>query len=415
MVVHAYYPLAEPRVQREAAAARDLGFEVTVLALRGPDEPREERIDGIDVRRLSLTHKRGAQIRRMVFEYFAFTIMAAGWLGWRSLCRRFDIVHFHNPPDFIIVAGILPRALRSRLVLDIHDLSSHMVGVRVSGRHGRAARSMLVWVERGACRVAEKVVTVHEPYRQELARRGVAAEKIHVVMNSVDDAVVERSLALDQAQQIDGAFRLGYHGTLTWWYGVDLMIEAVSRLRNDDEIDAKALIVGDGDALPALRAMVQALRLEPQVSLSGRYLPIEDALAAVAACDCGVIPNRSSEINRFALSSKLFEYVALGIPVVISRLETLSAYFAPNEVTFFEPDDPTSLVAALRWVYEHPGLASEKAERARQRASAYSWSHGKKELREMYGRLLEKCDSGSIRHGDGCTRSDTRGRLAIDQ
>jgi glycosyltransferase involved in cell wall biosynthesis len=387
MVVHAYYPLNEPRVQREAAAARELGFEVTVLALRGQGEARSETIEGVDVRRVSLSHKRGAGIRRMAFEYLAFTVMATCWLGWHSLRSPFEIVHFHNPPDFLIVAGLFPRVRRSRLVLDIHDLSSHMFGVRVSGLLGRFATRMLIWIERCACRTADEVITVHEPYRRELTSHGVPARKIHVVMNSLDEAVLARAQAIVPAQRPAHTFTLGYHGTLTWWYGVDLMIEAVSRLRYGDGIDAEALVVGDGDALPTLRARVEALRLGDQVRLTGRYLPIENALAAVAECDCGVIPNRPSELNRFALSSKLFEYVALGIPVVVSRLETLSAYFDSDEVTFFEPGDVASLTVALRWVYEHPDLAAKKAQRARLRASAYSWSGGKEELGRLYRSL----------------------------
>ena len=113
MVVHAYFPLGEPRVQREARAAREAGFDVTVFALRGEDEPREEMVDGIRVLRAALDHQRGAGLPRMVFEYLAFCGLAVFWLAWRSMRRPFAIVHFHNPPDFLIIAGLLPRAIGS--------------------------------------------------------------------------------------------------------------------------------------------------------------------------------------------------------------------------------------------------------------------------------------------------------------
>src|SRR5436305_7820574 len=134
MIVHAYYPLAEPRVQREAAAARDAGFEVMVVSLRLGDEPPEETVDGIRIRRLRLGHRRGAAIGRMAFEYLAFCAMTGWWLAKRSIRRPFDIVQFHAPPDFLIWAGVFPRARGSRLILDIHDPSPHMFAVRASAR-----------------------------------------------------------------------------------------------------------------------------------------------------------------------------------------------------------------------------------------------------------------------------------------
>jgi glycosyltransferase involved in cell wall biosynthesis len=406
MVVHAYFPLNEPRVQREARAARAAGFDVTVLSLRGKGEPRDQTLDGIRVRRVGLRHRRGAGIARVMFEYLAFCAFATLWLAARSLRRPYEIVHFHNPPDFLIVAGLFPRARGSKLVLDIHDLSSHMFAARVPGRLGAVASRLLVWIERVACAVADRVITVHEPYRRELVRHGVAAPKVHVVMNTVDEAVLERARAVDSFNLPSPGFTLAYHGTLTSWYGTDLIIDAVSALRSEG-LDLGAVILGDGDAVPLLRARLSETGLEQHVHLSGRYLPIEEALATVAAADCGVIPNRPSEINRFALSSKLFEYVALGVPVVVARLETLAAHFGPDEVTFFEAGDAGSLAAAIRWVYEHRDQARAKAARARVRAERYSWRAGGEELTRVYQQLSSPGELAALR-----AHSERRGDAA---
>jgi glycosyltransferase involved in cell wall biosynthesis len=387
MVVHAYYPLAEPRVQREAHAARDAGFDVTVISLRRPGERRDEVIDDIRVHRFGLGHRRGAGLGRMVFEYLMFCAVATPWLAARSVRRPFGIVHFHNPPDFVVAAGLFARARGSKLILDIHDLSSHMLAVRVPGRAGTIASRCLLWIERASCALVDIVITVHEPYREELVRHGIPRSKISVVMNAVDDAVIERSRATHRLVERSAAFRVAYHGTLTAWYGTDLVVEAIAALRATG-VDADAVIVGGGDAVPALRAQVSAAGLQRSVHLFGEYVPIEQALATVAVADCGVIPNRRSEINRFALSSKLFEYVALGVPVVVSELETLANHFGPQEVTFFEPGNVASLVNALGWVYAHREEAAEKAGRARARAAQYSWGRSRDELLRVYHGLV---------------------------
>jgi glycosyltransferase involved in cell wall biosynthesis len=383
MLVHAYYPLAEPRVQREAAAALAARFDVTVLALRGKGEPREETVDGVRVRRLSVSHVRGGGFGRMLYEYVWFCVLAGWWLGRRAWRRPFDIIHVHNPPDFLVLAALLPRILGARLILDIHDLSSHIFESRVRGLAGALVGRLLVWMEVGASALANSVITVHEQYRGELAVRGVPASKVTVVMNSLDEHLLTRARQSDSVAPPVERFRIAYHGTLTWWYGTDLIIEALALLR-EEGIDAEALILGEGDALPALRKQIAAAALNGYVHVPGRYVPIEVALASVSGAACGVIPNRPSTINRFALSSKLFEYVALGIPVVAARLETLAAHFDEREVTYFEPGNPTAVAAAVRWVYEHPEEALAKASRAQIRAQGYSWAVGRERLIGVY-------------------------------
>jgi glycosyltransferase involved in cell wall biosynthesis len=376
MVVHAYYPIGEPRVQREAKAARDVGYDVTVICLRQSGEATTEQVDGVQVRRVGLSHVRGAGLGRIACEYLLFTLLASVTLAGAAARRRYDVVQVHAPPDFLVCAGLLPKLCGARLLLDIHDLSPHMYGARFDGRFASFVSRSLTVVQRLACRLADQVVTVHEPYRIQLLRDNVASEKVTVVMNAVDHSLLPKAARRGTARNGShrDSFTLAYHGTLTPWYGVDLMLEAMVHLE-DCLPDAHALVLGDGDALEGLRDLAERSGLAGRVDFSGCYLPIEETLARVAKADCGVIPNRPSTLNRFALSSKLFEYVALGIPVAVSRLETLAAHFAPDEVTFFEPGDPVSLAEAIRWVAEHSAEAQAKAERAKTRAKGYGWEH----------------------------------------
>jgi glycosyltransferase involved in cell wall biosynthesis len=398
MVVHAYYPTGEPRVQREARAARDSGRRLTVVCLRQDGEPAREQVDGVEVQRLPLRHARGASVSRLIFEYLSFAVLATVRLAPAALRRRYKTIQVHAPPDFLVVAGLLPKLRGARLLLDIHDLSPHMYGARFGGPLGALAARVLQWVELLACRLADDVLTVHEPYRCELSAHGVSTDKVTVVMNSVDDVVLERARAFGNTNGRlaaganrfsadageEAGFLLAYHGTLTHWYGVDLLLEALDRLR-DQLPSARAIILGAGDALIELRALTADRGLVDRVAFSGAYLPIEETLARVAGASCGVIPNRPSTLNRFALSSKLFEYVALGVPVAVSRLQTLEAHFASDEVTFFEPGNAESLAEAVLWIANHQVQARDKATRASQRARQYSWDQN----RQRYLALLE--------------------------
>ena len=388
MVVHANYPIGEPRVQREALAAVDAGWDVRVISLRREGEASIEEVEGVVVERLPVRHERGAGLGPMFIEYLVFATLAMAALIRLRLRRRarVDVVHIHAPPDFLAAAALPLKALGTRIVLDVHDLSPHIFGARFAGQLGGGTIEwLLLWVERGACALADAVVTVHEPYRRELETHGIPPRKLAVVMNAADERLLERVRNRPRPCRQDG-FELAYHGTITAWYGVDLIVRAVALLR-DKLPGVRAVVLGEGDALVTARALAQELGVDDRIEFSGRYLPIEDALARVAGADCGVIPNRPSQLNRFALSSKLLEYVALGLPVAVSGLETLAAHFDDDEVMFFEPGNAEALSCAVLAIAERPAEARARARRASERAAAYAWRVNSQRYVELLGRL----------------------------
>jgi glycosyltransferase involved in cell wall biosynthesis len=373
MIVHSYYPVGEPRAEREAIAAVEAGYDVDVICLRRSGEPAVETAGGITSIRLPVQHVRSSNARRSITEYTAFALRAT--IAVLKLRRRkaIDVVYVHGPPDFLIAAAVIPRLLGSRVVLDIHDLSPDMFHARFGGRRfARFVEGGLRVIERSACAVAHRVITVHDPYREELVAHGVPPGKIAVVMNAPDVEAVNRA----RAGAVEGGnperFVVSYHGTITHWYGVDLIVEAIARL--EERIpELRASILGQGDALADAELLAERLGIHERIDFQETFVSHEEALRRVANATCGVIPNRRSQLNRFALSSKLLDYVSLGVPVVVARLETLASHFSPDEVTFFEPDDSKSLAEAIAWVAEHPDEAREKAKQAQLRAEDYAW------------------------------------------
>jgi glycosyltransferase involved in cell wall biosynthesis len=369
MVVHGPYPVGEPRVAREAAAAIAAGYEVDVVAMRRPGEPQRESVDGAHVLRLPLAHRRGAGLLGMVVEYVGFAALASCVMTALMLRRRYAIVHVHNPPDFLIVAGLIPRALGARLIFDVHDLSSDMFAMRWDGRLGAPiAERLLRTVERAATRLADAVVTVHEPYRRELAARGVPSRKLTVVMNTLDETLLpERSTPSDEQ-----TFRIVYHGTVTPLYGVPLLVEACALIA-DDVPNFRLEIYGEGDSLAAVRSRAVELGIGDRVRFSDGYLPHREALRAVSGASAGVVPNLPTPMNRFALSSKLFEYIALEIPVVCSELPTIKEHFSSDELVYFKPGDAQSLAHALLETALQPDARAARVRRALERYESYRW------------------------------------------
>jgi glycosyltransferase involved in cell wall biosynthesis len=368
MLLHGYFP-DEPRVAAEARVATDAGFEVDVIAMRRPGEAVEEAIEGVTLRRLPVAHRRGGGIFGTVREYVLFTILATVEAARRSR-RRFHVVQVHNPPDFLVVAALVPRLRGARIVFDVHDLASDMFAMRFERLPGSgSADRVLRAVERWAAKSSDAVLTVHEPYRRELVARGVPADKVTVVMNSLD----ERLLTPEPPERRRNGFVVFYHGTVTPHYGVPLIVDAAAEARSRVP-DVRVEIYGDGDAVPELerRALMHGIR--DRLAISG-YVPQSEALRAARSASVGVVPNLPTRLNRFALSTKLLEYVALGIPVISAELPTIREHFSDEEILFFRPGDASALAAAIAEVAADPRAASARAAAARRRYENYRWHH----------------------------------------
>jgi glycosyltransferase involved in cell wall biosynthesis len=382
MLVHGPYPVGQPpRVVRAIAAAAQAGFAVDVIASLRPGELRREAVGDVDVTRLPVVHRRGIGAPAMLVEYGGFTMLATVILAWRTLRRRYSVVHVNNPPDFLIAAAVVPKLFGTRVVFDVHDLAPDMFAMRFpsGGVLARMADKILRAIERLAGTVADAVVTVHQPYREELISRGFRADKVEVVMNAVDEAV------LPQPSLPGDGFRIVYHGTVTPHYGLDLLVGALPQVCASVP-SATLEIYGEGDAVPALRQQARELGIADRVRIVEAFLPHHEVLEAGAGAAVGVVPNRPIGLNRFALSTKLFEYCALEVPVVAAALPTLQAHFSQDEVLFFEPGNCDALAHALIETAADRDATRHRALAARARLSQYRWDIS----RERYVRVLRE-------------------------
>lgn len=361
MVVHGPYPVGEARVLREARAAQAHGYEVDVVALHRPSEPRREVVDGCRVFRLPVTMHRRTTLQ-VPLEYVGFLLLATLWL-LRSLIRPYDVVQVHNPPDFLVAAATPARLGGARLVFDVHDFAPELFELHF-GRAPAVVRRALARVERWAFRTPDAVITVNSRYAERIAViRGAPAQ---VVLNSLDEGL------LPDRPTPQSGFRIVTHGTLNKHYGVDVLVEAFRGVK-DEVSDARLEIYGDGDAVEIIRRRIGDLRLEDDVEFRPRFLPQQEALRLVSGARAGVITNLGLPRNHQALPVKLLEYVAMGIPVVTSDLRAIHDYFSSDELVFVPPGDVAALTAALIDVATSPEEAAARAGRALERYASYRW------------------------------------------
>lgn len=372
MVVHAYYPLGETRVERQARALVQQGYAVDVLCLRDDGEPRQESADGITIYRLPVQRHKGRGVGVQFLEYLAFFFLAMvklTGLHWRA---RYRVVQAHNLPDFLVFATLFARLTGARAILDIHDLMPEFYAARFGTDLRHWAVRLVMWQEQLSCRFADHVITVSEHWRQTLIRRGVAAAKCSVVMNVADDSIffppaTERPLPRDP-----NGLRLIYHGTLAERYGLDLAIRAIDRVK-DEMPGAHLTILGQGEHVEELRRLIDELGLWRHVDLFNELRPAEELPAIIGEADLGVVPYHNDTFTDGLLPTKLMEYAALGMPAIASRTTAIEGAFGGTMVELFEPGDVEGLAACLRALYRDPARLNELRDGSRRFNERYNW------------------------------------------
>jgi glycosyltransferase involved in cell wall biosynthesis len=374
MIVHAYYE-EDSRVRREAESLVARGRPVDVFALRRPGDAPFGVVDGVRVHRLDVQRHQGAGLGVYLREYLAFAARA-GWAATRAhRQRRYAVMQVHTLPDFLVVAALPLRLARVPVILDLHEAMPEFFRMRFPRAANPVVHRLLLLQERLSIALANAVITVNDALATRLIEIGVRPDRVTVLQNSPSLARFDPSRHPARAFMADGVLRLIYTGALTPTYEVGVVVDAVARLRDRrPALPVRLDVYGRGDSEPTLRAQVGRAGLGDVVTFHGR-IPLEDVPAAVAAADIGLAPTRRDPFTDFSLSTKIFEYAAMGKPVVASALPMVERTFPSGSVRGYAPGDPNELATAVLALVDDPAGRERAAEATLARVRDRSWEH----------------------------------------
>ena len=383
MVVHHYFP-RDVRVRREARALAQAGWDVSVVCLKRDGEPSREHFRGIDIRRQGVSRHRGSPLPVYLAEYAVMTARSTAAMIGLVAAGKFDVVHVHTPPDFLVLSALPAMAAGAKLVLDIHDLSPELYSQRFGTVGGSLARLMLQGAERGACSLATRVITVTEVFKDRLVERGVPSGKISVIRNCPDEEIFVPP-ARRRASPGQG-FKVVHHGTLVRRYGLEVLLDAFANLA---EVVPHATldIFGEGDLEPVLRSKAESAGLSGRVTFHGDVLQDEltDFLAEAHLC---VVPNLNDGFTDMLLPTKLLEALRMGCPTVASKTSMIARVLNDDEVCMVAPGDVDALAGAMIRLASDPDLRRELGDRGKKASERFSWAREKYKLTDLYDSLL---------------------------
>jgi glycosyltransferase involved in cell wall biosynthesis len=377
----------DPRVVREARALAKAGHQVDVICARSGSQPFRERDGAITIYRLPVTRRRGS-VLRYAYEFVTFQLAAALLVGAIHVRRPYAVVETTSLPDWLVFATAIPRLFGARVLLDLHEVAPEygMTKYKVGADHPSVR--MLRLFERLSIGFADFVTTCSEQMRERFIERGAPAEKIDVVLNSFDEQRFPPDRVVT-APRFPAEFVLITHGTIEENYGTDLIVRAVALLR--DRIPGLRLeVYGDGTHRRFCQELARELGVEQQVWFSDGFIPMEDLLPRIAAADAGVVAVRRDAFRDVTLCIKMFDFVTMRRPVIISRTRAVEAYFGDDAFELFGSGDAVDLARAIEALHSDPARRAALVARATERNEPYRWPHQERRYVEIVERLAAR-------------------------
>lgn len=365
------------RVEKVTRSLVAAGHEVVLVCRNKAGRPCSERLpDGTVVERLPGTTGRW---RFLSFPFFFNPLWI--WTVVRTTLRfKPDLVLARDLP--IAPLGILAGRIAGVPV--VADLAEpYPDSLRTNLKLARPSKldylvrnpDLAEMVERFVLRRIECAVVVCPEAGYRLERQGLPKDAWVEVRNT---AILSRFAPAGESPEavrgFEGRTLVLFSGLISHDRGVEVAIDAIARLRARQPGRFGLLIVGEGPMRAELQERVRALGLEQDVRLAGwmDYAKLPDV---VIHSDIGILPFHDCEHIRASLANKLFEYMALGLPIIASDIPVQTRIVEDTGCGLvFPPNDAEALVEAMLRLADDRDFARGCADAGRRATqSLYNW------------------------------------------
>ncbi|HKU66466.1 MAG TPA: glycosyltransferase family 4 protein [Candidatus Baltobacteraceae bacterium] len=346
---------------RECATLSDAGYDVVLIAPgSGRGVPRGVRFRGVDP-----PANRFDRVTRTMYRVYRV-----------ALAERADIYHFHDPE--LMLLGLMLRMRGKEVIFDVHEdiprdiLDKPWIPRVLRRPTSIAAKAVLRVLQRGYSGIVAATPAIAEHYSH--PRKVVVANYpcVEELAGKAQRPIAEREKCVV------------YVGEITALRGAAEMVNGAGALRGA----VRLLLVGPFED-PAVRERVRKLPGWKYVDYLGprHRSDLPDLLSTARA---GLLLMLPAENHYDALPTKVFEYMAAGLPVIVSDAVPLSANIVREHQCglVVDPRDEEAVANAIRFMMEHPDEAQAMGERGRAAAlRQYQWESEGTKLTQLYAQI----------------------------
>ena len=373
----------DPRVKREARTLYSAGCQVSVISPSASGAWFSRQY----VNEVVLYTFRSMAGLGYVGEYVCAT-MAIAMLSFLVLWREgFDLIHVANPPDTLVPTVAIFKIFGKRIVYDQHDLSPELF----QAKFARTASfiPILIWLERWSYRLADHVIVTNESYKKIAQDRGgIPASKITIVRNGPDLTGAEGAETDIDLRALAKNLIL-YAGNVSSQDGLDILCRILAILRHDlHREDFCCIVVGDGDALPAVEDLARKCRIDDKIWFTGWIDDSKRYLRYLNTGDICVAPDPPTSYNNQSTFIKILDYMGAGKPIVAFDLVE-TRFSAQDSALYSHNGSEREFAELLVEVMDNPSLRNELGERGKNRIlNELAWGFSAAHLMSAYSVCL---------------------------
>lgn len=347
---------------------------------------RRQQVDGIDVVRVKsfISRNQGFLLRTLDFMSFMTTGFAAGLIQDDP-----DVVVATSPQFFAAVAGYaLAVARRRPFVFELCDLWP--ASIRAVGAMRREwVLDQIEKLELFLYRQSAAVVALTPAFKRNLVARGIAPDKIAVVINGVDRSRYRpqpRDEALAATWGLSGRFVLGYIGTHGMAHALGNVLDAAALTR--DRADIRFMLVGDGAEREMLVARARERGLDNVVLVPPQ--PKSAMPSFWSLCDAALVHLKNDPVFAEVIPSKIFEAMAMGLPIVVAAPAGEASRIVTGEAAgvHVPGEDPAALADAARQLADDRARLRDLARASLDAAARYSRERQAREMVRVFERVV---------------------------
>ncbi len=352
--------------EKEARTLAQAGYPVTVIAPATEDTEQE----GIMLRALRGPHRGPARFTQTNPEAFRVALTYP----------KETIFHVHDP-ELLFTAFALKRR-GYRVVYDVHEDTPVWIQYQtwIPAVLRPALSRLFAYLERRATRLLDGVIVVTPPMYQRLQ-----GPRTILLRNLPRKARFEQEPWREMPYR-SRPFQLFYAGGLTELRGIREMLDALARLNAWRPV---TLVLAGAFYPSELEAWARQHPAWRHVRFLG-WQPPDVLRSHLTRSRVGLALLHPVGPYRRAYPTKVFEYMAAGLPFVASDLPLLRP-LVEGAGHLVDPYDPQAVVTVVRYLLEHSEEAEAMGRTGRSRfLDELNWERESRHLLELYDRIAQR-------------------------
>jgi len=352
---------------REARTIAKMGLDVSLVA----SHDKAEMVDGIRIVPLPTHRSRLSRI-------------AGGMQVLRlALKEKADIYHFHDP-ELIPIGFLLKIFSKSKIVYDVHE--DHPKTILTKYYLPKTFRRILAFffniIEKSACYSFDYIIFATEGIEKNFPQ---FAHKSSVVHNLPRKSYIGVRNAESEKALSKKTHTIICTGGFDVQYGIREAVESLGLIRKRN---VRLLLIGkyqDSKFADALRRLPEYHMVEFM-----EWIPQKELFEHLFGAEIGLVLYHPLPYMVEALPTKIFEYMAAGIPILASNFPLWQSIVEGNGCgVTVDPTDPKKIAEKITYLIEHSALRKQMGENGRRAfIDRYNWDLEKQKMVHIFHGLL---------------------------